>query len=803
MIKGSIDAMSRDVGYALRVLARTPGLTLTVIFTLALGIGASSAVFTVVNAILLEPLPFPDADRLVSVRQTQENATVANVAPVRLEEWNERNSTFEALMGYTTQNAADALADVPESIRVAGVSRRMIAVWGIEPILGRGFVAADHEAGAADVALISEPLWERRFNRDPNVIGTLISSGDQTAEIVGVMPATFAFPEPDVEVWGATTYEPFVLNRYNAWFTSFGRLRPGVTVEQAQADLRRVQAQLAEEFPETDRDVGVDVVSLKATTVGSVRGSLWLIFGAVSVLLLIACTNIAALLLARAAERQPQFVVRLALGASKASLTRQMLTETAILALVGAVLGLLVATGVTFGFRALAPNFPRLDDIALSGTTLVFTATLVVAVTLLCGLAPAIQNARETSTRTILEADRAQISRRHSLHWTFVGVQVALSVALLAGAGLLLRSFQELSRVDTGFDPTNVLTFRITGSFAEPFQSRVQTVERMLEELAALPGVEGTAASSPVPGVLNDGSGFQFGVTEWELADGGDADVRPLSELRIVSPSYFATMAIPVLVGETCRRPAGDAIQEIVVNQAFASRYLSGRSPLGLVVRTVDGRNASRIVGVAGNAREYGLDREPVPTLYSCATAIAYPPLALLVRTTNDPMTMVNTVRQRLAAIEPQRSIYDVMPLEQRIGNEYSADRLRTAVTALFAGAALLLVSLGMYGTLSYVVSLRRREIGLRVAFGAARSAITSHFLVKAMRVVGVGCLAGLALAFAVSRGLSTMLYGVSPTDPATLTAVIVIVLLVAAAAALVPAVRASRVDPMTALRDK
>ncbi len=347
--------------------------------------------------------------------------------------------------------------------------------------------------------MIAESLWQRRFNRDPDVIGKIISSGDQMAEIVGVMPATFAFPDPDVEVWGATTYQPFVLNRYNAWFTSFGRLKPGVTVEQAQADLRRVQAQLAEEFPETDREMGVDVVSLKATTVGAVRASLWLLFGAVSVLLLIACTNIAALLLARAAERQPQFAVRLALGASKASVVGQMLTETAILAGFGAVLGLLVANGVTLGFRALAPNFPRLDDIALSGTTLVFTATLVVAVTFLCGLAPAIQNARETSARIVLEAGRSQISRRHSLHWTFVGVQVALSVALLAGAGLLIRSFQELSRVDTGFDPTNVLTFRITGSFAESFESRVQTVERMLEELAALPGVEGTAASSPCP----------------------------------------------------------------------------------------------------------------------------------------------------------------------------------------------------------------------------------------------------------------------------------------------------------------
>ena len=406
--------------------------------------------------------------------------------------------------------------------------------------------------------MIAESLWERRFNRDPAVIGKTITSGDQTAEIVGVMPSTFAFPDTDVEVWGATTYQPFVLNRFNAWYTSFGRLKRGVTVEQAQADLRRVQAALAEQYPDTDRQVGVDVVSLKTTTVGSVRGSLWLIFGAVSVLLLIACTNIASLLLARAAERQPQFAVRLALGATRSSIVVQMLTEAAALAVVGAALGLLIAYGITFGFRAIAPNFPRLSDITLSGTTWMFTGALVVAVTLLCGLAPAIQNARATSARTILEVGRSQISRRHSLHWMFVGVQVALSIALLAGAGLLIRSFQELSRVDTGFDPTNVLTFRITGSFAESFETRVTGVERMLEELATLPGVEGTASSSPIPGVLDDGTGFQFGATEWQLADGGDPDVRRLAELRAVSPSYFATMAIPMLTGTTCRRqPTG------------------------------------------------------------------------------------------------------------------------------------------------------------------------------------------------------------------------------------------------------
>jgi putative ABC transport system permease protein len=306
-----------------------------------------------------------------------------------------------------------------------------------------------------------------------------------------------------------------------------------------------------------------------------------------------------------------------------------------------------------------------------------------------------------------------------------------------------------------------------------------------------------------VPGVLNDGSGFQFGTVEWLLGDGSDGEAHPLAELRVVSPAYFATMAIPILAGETCRRTTAGAVEEIVVNQAFASQYLSGRPALGVSLRTPNGRQSSRIVGVAGNAHDFGLDREPVPTVYNCATAIAYPPLALLVRTTNDPMTMVTAIRRRVADIAPQRSMYSVMPLKQRIGIEYSADRLRTAVTALFAGAALLLVSLGMYGTLSYVVSLRRREIGLRVALGAVQSAITSHFLLRAMRVVGVASIAGLALAFGVAQSLSNMLYGISPTDPATLTGVVVIVLIVATLAALVPAVRASRVDPMTALREE
>ena len=796
-----IDALRRNLGYALRTMGRRPGSTIAIVLTLALGIGASSAVFTAMDAVLFEPLPFSDADRLVSIRQTRERATVANVAPVRLEDWFERSSSFEAMMGYTAQDAADTFADPPENIRVAGVSPRMLEVFGITPILGRGFVAADHVPGTAPVAMISESLWERRFDRDPGVIGTVVDSGDQSAEIVGVLPAGFAFPDPEVEVWGANVYFDFVLNRGNAWYTAFGRLKPGVTVEEAQADLTRVQANLAAEYPDTDRNLGAEVVSLMDTTVGGVRPSLWLMFGAVFVLLIVACTNIAALLLARAADRQRDVAMRLALGASRRAISAHVLTEAALLALIGAALGLFVAELALLGFKLLAPEFPRIAEVSLSRSTVLFVSVTVVAVTLLCGMAPALQNARQKSAQVLTDSMRMQVSGRHSWQWGFVGVQVALSVALLSGAGLLIRSFQALTDVDLGYDPDNVLTFRISGSFAEEYATIVQTVDGVLAEVGAMPGVEAAATSSPVPGVASDGSGFQFGASNWDSIDGGS--VTPvIAEQRVVSPDYFETMRIPFLAGSRCLSGPEDEVPEIAVNETFVRSYLPDRPAVGAVIRD-GGEPRLRIGAVVGDAREFGARRAPVPVAYSCSTVIAYPPLTFLARTAGDPMSIVGAVRQRIAEIEPSRSVYDIRTLNERVGNEYAADRLRAVLIGVFAGAALALVCLGIYGTLSYIVGLRRREVGLRVALGALQQTIVSHFLFKAFRVVGLASLAGLVLAFIVSRGLASQLFGVSPNDPLTLIGVVVVILFVAGVAALTPAVRAARVDPMSALREE
>jgi predicted permease len=376
---------------------------------------------------------------------------------------------------------------------------------------------------------------------------------------------------------------------------------------------------------------------------------------------------------------------------------------------------------------------------------------------------------------------------------------------LLAGAGLLVRSFQELGRVDPGFDPDRVLTFRVTGSYGEPFDRMVQGVNAMLEQLRGLPGVEAAATSSPVPGVSNDHSGFEMSAQQFTLVEGADPQDQLLqAETRFVSASYFATMRIPVLAGEACRfrMPSATAQErEIVVNQAFANRFFAGQSPVGLHLK--QGSLISRILSVVGDAREYRLDREPTPTIYSCGTAIAYPPLAFLLRTAGDPSAVVGAVRQRMKEIEPERSVYDIVRLTERMGAEYAQDRLRTALVVLFAGAALSLICLGIYGTLSYVVSLRRREVGLRVALGALSSTIVVQFVTQALRVVGVACVAGLLLSLGFARALSGLLYGVSPFDPLTLAGVVVLVVGVATVAAFLPSLRASRIDPMEALREE
>jgi predicted permease len=791
----------RDVRYGLRTLARSPGFTAAVVSILGLGIGANSAVFSALNAVVLQPLPFPDGDRLMRLAQVQPQSAESNIAPARLEDWNSLTSSFDAITGYFTENVSETSGDLPERIRRVWVAPRFLDVCRIAPALGRGFTDAEYAAGGPSAVLISDRYWRRRFAADPNVVGRTIRIGRASSPIVGVMPASFQFPDREADVWSPVALSDTLARvRSATWYIGIGRLGAGVTIEQARANLAFVQTQLGEQFPETDRTLRVTIAPLKDATVGAVRSSLWLLFGAVSLLLLITCTNVAALLLSRAAHRGPEMSVRLSLGATRGALAAQMLIETGVLSLGGSAVGLLVAVAGSAALRAAAIDLPRADEIAVDGPILLYTLAIALTVTFVCGLLPALRAARGRVAGAANEAGRAQVSIRTSLQWLLVGTQMALSVTLLAGAGLLVRSVQELSRVDPGFDPSRVLTFHVSGNWAETADYRrlVQRIEGTLEALRGLPGVEAAATAVFLPGVP-----AQYEST-FELVEAStDRDVRIVAEGRPVSRDYFRTLRIPLIGGEPCG-DSPDSSGALLVNSTFVSRYLAGwPSAVGLHLSTRDSSAPpGRIVGIVADARERGLDRDPAPVVYTCVSAPNPTPYFLL-RTRGEPAALGLTIRVKMKELEPARALYEMAPLTDRIGDAFAQNRLRTVLLALFAGTALLLACVGLYGTLSYAVNLRRREVGLRLALGATRRDIIRQFLGQALRVTVLASICGVALSLAFTRVLSTMLYGVSPSDPATLSTVMAIVLVVAGFAALVPATRAALVEPMRVLRDQ
>lgn len=800
------DGIVRNLRHAARSLARAPGFALTVVATLALGIGANTAVFSALDAVLLRPLPFPDADRLVRLAQKQETSSETFIAPVRLEEWNRLNSSFRAISGYFVEDVSETSGDLPEKVRRASVTPRMLEVWGVSPAQGRGFTEEEHRAGGPPAALISDRYWRGRLGSSPDVLRRSVRIGGAAVPIMGVMPASFRFPDRDVDLWFPVPVDAkYAQSRHSTWYAGVGRLRAGVTLDQARADLAAVQARLGQQFPDPDRRIGVELVPLKQEAVGGVGHSLWLLFGAVSVLLLIACTNIAALFLARGASRRQEIAVRLSLGASRPAIAALVLAETLLLALVGGGLGLLLAAFATSALRALGTELPRTDEIVVDGRILLYCSASTLGVALVCGLLPAIRATRGGTGVASGESRRMQVSGRQPLQWALVGAQVALSVTLLAGAALLVRSFHELARVEPGFERSRVLSFRMSGSWNETadYPRLVARVDRTLEVLRGLPGVEAAATAGwTLPGVP----------VQWEssfdlVEARSDADRRMVADERTVSPEYFATMRIPLVAGERCERrsvgPRGSAFDwDVMVNRAFASRYLSDfPSAVGLHLDREGASKPGRIVGVVGDARERGIDREPAPTVYACLSAPNPTPYFVL-RTSAEPLGVVRAVRSKMKELEPQRSVHDIATLDERIDAAYTMRRLLTLLLLLFSLSALSLACVGLYGTLSYAVGLRRREVGLRMALGALRGDIVRQFLGQGLRVVGLACAGGIALALALRRVMAGLLYGVSATDTSTLVGVVVIVVVVAALASLLPAMRAARLDPMRVLRE-
>jgi putative ABC transport system permease protein len=796
----SIDSFIRNVRYALRTFTRAPGFAATVVLTLALGMGANTAVFSIVNAVLLRPLPFPHGDRLMRVSQTQERTAETHIAPIRLEDWNRLNSTFEAITGYFVEDASETSGDFPEPLRRAWVAPRFLDVWGIAPALGRGFSDQEHVAGGPAAVVISDRYWRRRFAADQGAIGKTVRIAHTSFTIVGVMPATFRFPDRAVDLWFPVALSDTLARvRQATWYAGIGRLKPDVTAEQARANLAAVQAQLAQRYPDTDRGIGVNVLSLKDETIGGERASLWLTYGAVSVLLLISCMNVAALLLSRAAQRQQEIAIRLALGASRATVMGQMVTETALLAAVAASAGLAIAAGAIGAFRSAAADLARSDEVALDGRILIYTMLVTVAVAIVCGLFPAIRARREHLAGAVRDGAPTQVSTRNTVQWLLVGTQVALSVALLATAALLARSLQQLSNTDPGFASAHVLTFRISGSWSETadYDRLIQRIDQTIDELNSVPGVIAAATSVFPPGVPAQ---HESTLDLVEARD--DSGHRLVAESRFVSPEYFATMRIPWVEGEPCTRARGATPSEGVVNRSFATRYLAQwPSAIGLHLSTGNtGTPPVRIVGVVGDARERGLDREAGPIVYACSSAPTPTPY-FLVRTRGEPSSVAQDIRVKIKNLEPLRAVYDMAALEDRIGDAFTQHRFRTLILAYFAIAALVLAAVGLYGTLSYTVTVRRREIGLRLALGAARGDIVRQFLRGTLRLVSLACACGLALSLGVGRVLAGMLYGVSPSNPIILAGVLALVMSVCILAALIPAVRAARSAPLPILR--
>jgi predicted permease len=795
-----MDALWRNVRYAVRSLARTPGFTLTVIVTLAVAVGANSAVFSGVDAVLLRPLPYPEADRLVRASHIAPSTSLlVAIPPRRLFDWTERAEAFETIAAHYTEDVTDTTGEQPDNVRRATVTPGFVDVWRIAPAFGRDFTSEEHRFGGPEAALLSDRYWRERRNADPNIVGTTIEIDGTTATVVGVLPPAFAAVDRTVDVWMPFWVDaPFAQARVNGWFNGVtGRLAPGVTPEQALADLEDVQAQLAAEYPQSDRDLAVRIVPFKGTVVANVSGSLWLLFGAVTLLLLIACTNIAAMLLARTAQRERDIAIRHSLGASRAGVVLPLVAETAVLVVAGTAAGLFVAAGAVAAMTTWGADLPRFNEITLDGRIVLYTVASMVVVTFLCGVFPAVKSARHTAST--MPAGRGQVSARHWVNWSLVGVQVALSVTLLAGAGLLLRSFDALSRVDPGFDPERLLTFRITSSYAEGFDNWNPRIRHTLEELDAIPGVDAAATSLGRPGV--DGRFEQ----QLELEGDVRRDEPIIAEVRTVSPSFFATLGIPLLTGDTCRQTESIGT-EAMVNRGFAAHYFPQRSPIGLhfpgqAVDATTRLSSWRITGVVGDIRDVVHD-DPRPTVYFCQSG-GSPFSYFLVRASGDPASLVAAIRARLGELEPLRSVYDIATLDQRIGDVYAQHRARTFLLTLFSVTALALACLGIYGTLSYVVNLRRREVGLRVALGARHGNIVKQFLSKALRIVAIACVVGLALSLAFARALSGMLYGVTPQDPATLAAVVFLVVGAAALAATLPAARAARIDPIQALREE
>ena len=786
----------------LRRILKRPAFFFAVVLTLTLGIGANSAIFSVIDAILLKPLPYPGSERLMALYEVNLRQKVdrGEVAPVRVDEWNRLSRSFNGIAGAYTESMAETSAALPERLVVARCSPRFFSVLGTPPLAGRGFSPEEDLFNGPSVAVLSERFWHRRFNASPSAVGSTLRLGATSYSIVGIAPDTFRFPSSDVDVWTAAGLPPRVMtNRYARFYSAVGRLREGVPAATAQAELAGVQAQLAMQFPKTDANWTALVEPLKEETVGGARRSLWILYGAVSLVLLIACANVACLLLAQARQRRREIAIRFSLGARRWQIVRELLIESFWLALPGSVCGLLLSIAGAGFLRQAASAFPRSEEIHVDWRIVAFTLSLSLLTTILFGLFPTFEATRQETSATLATGSRTQVGGTGRALGTLVSAQIALAIVLLIGAGLLIRTLSRLGQVALGFEPQNVLALRISASWGETndLPKVHQRLIRTIETLRAIPGVESAAIAIDLPGKPKDYPS-QFTIV------GRDLQGENLySDATTVSSDYFHVMGIPILSGQTCRATSNDKSPHVMlVDRSFADRFFVNDNPLGHSLDFGDG-TAYEIIGVVGAVRQHDAARDPIPIVYVCEIPRRMPDPNYILKTSADPLLVAEAVRRQIRSIEPNRAVFDLMRFTDYLSGTFSARKFQTTLLGLFAGTALLLAVIGLYGVMSFFVSERTREIGLRIALGARPVQILSRIFRIAGIMTAAGVAIGLIAAALVTRSIQNQLYGVGTVDPLTFCTVPLLLMLVAASAAWAPARRAMKVDPMEALRQE
>jgi putative ABC transport system permease protein len=814
-----IENLVRDVRYGLRALRRNPGFAAVTILTLSLGVGATTAMFSVVDAVVLKPLPFPTADRLVRVASVILANGAGGIASYPdFVDWRSENHVFEGLAAFRTGDFTLTGRSEPLHLQGGIVSATLFSLLGVTPALGRTFLPQEDNpaaANGADPVILGHALWRREFGSDDSVIGRTVQLSGQPFTVVGVMPEGFQYPiqaEP-IDLWTTIAFDAhggmnaMTAQRGAHYLDVVGLLKPGVTDQQAQAEMVTIASALNKRYPENKART-VRIMPELQRLAGPLRTPMLVLLGAVGCVLLIVCANIANLLLARASGRHREMAVRAALGATRRRAVCQLLTETVTLGLLGGGLGLMLGlASLRFLVRLIPVGLPRLNAIGLDGRLLGFALVVSLLVGILFGLAPALRVSRIELTDSLKESGRgsgAEGRGNHRLREVLVVSEIALAVVLLVGAGLLTKSFLRLTQVDPGFDPHQVLTFQLDSPAGKQPGELPEFYREVVERMRALPGVSSASAVFSLP-LTGDNVRSSIEIEGQPTPIGS----RPSADFNVVEPDYFRAIGVPMLAGrDFTDHDDSQSVPVVIVNRRLAQLFFPNQNPIGKHVRPGIGNGYTpgqppmrEIVGVIGDVKQSELGAEAAPEVYAPLAQSPFEPMIVVTRTTVDPRTIVGPARREVASLDKQLPLYNALTLDQYFADAVSEPRFSTILLAGFAALALLLACLGVYGVISYVVAQRTHEIGIRLALGAESAGVLRWVLARGLLLAGTGVALGLAVSLGLSHLLSSLLYGVRATDPVTFAGASLSLLVVAVLASYIPARRAARVDPMVALR--